>query len=90
MIYTLEIDGKPVLSFQAATGEEARGVMKEEWLKSDLKAIKSGGRSLWDGKQKLTVRVAAPSEATRFDRDVKSLPSQDPGDLPIVYHVPLY
>jgi hypothetical protein len=33
-INTLEIDGNPVLSFQARTDEEAQDVVKEDWLRT--------------------------------------------------------
>jgi hypothetical protein len=87
-IYTLEIGGRPVLCFPATHLQEAQGILKEEWLRLDLRELKSGGKPLWDGREKLAVRNAHSFETARYDKEAKSLPDQ--GDLKIVYLVVLY
>ena len=79
-----------MLSFPAHNHQEAQTLLKEEWLRGDLKALKSAGRPLWDGKDKLTVRMADAAEAAKFDREAKDLPPDADADLSIVYHVTLY
>jgi hypothetical protein len=88
-IFTLEIGGRPTLCFPAARYPEAQGLLKEEWLRADLRELKSGGSPLWDGREKLLVRNADGAEAARFEREARSLPVAA-GDLPIVYLVELY
>ena len=63
--------------------------MKEEWLRAGLREMRSGGMSLWDGREKLLVRNAGKDEVAIFQRESKTLP-RDKGDLPIVYLVQLY
>ena len=87
-IYVLEIGERAVLCFPAAGLQEAQSLLKEQWLHTDLKDLRSGGKPLWDGHEKLRVRNADASAMSRFERELKSLP-QD-GDLPIVYLVDLY
>ena len=87
-VYTLEVGGRPVLCFPAMGLQEAQSLLKEDWLRADLREVKSAGRALWDGTEKLQVRNALSHEATQFEREAKSLP--DEGDLPIVYLVNLY
>ena len=87
-VYVIEIGDRAVLCFPAAGFQEAQSLLKEEWLRADLKKLRSGGKALWDGNEKLRVRNADGSEASRFERESKSLP--DDIDLPIVYLVDLY
>jgi hypothetical protein len=86
-VYTLEIGGRPVLCFPADRLQEAQSLLKQDWLRTDLRELKSGGKPLWDGREKLEVRNATSFEAARFEKESKSLPDQD---LPIVYLVVLY
>jgi len=87
-IYVLEIGDRAILCFPAAGFQEAQSLLKEEWLRADLKELRSGGKPLWDGNERLRVRNAESAEASRFERESKSLPDKD--DLPIVYLVDLY
>ena len=87
-VYTLEIGDRAVLCFPAVGLQEAQSLLKEEWLRADLRERRSGGKPLWDGHEKLRIRNADPVEASRFERAPKSLPEDE--DLPIVYLVGLY
>ena len=86
-VYTLEIDGKPVLTFPASSFREAQSILKEEWLLNDLRELKSQGASVWDGKTKLVVRNADTAESGKFGRESKR---NNGDDLPIVYLVEVY
>jgi hypothetical protein len=63
--------------------------VKEDWLRADLRELRSRGKPLWNGLEKLTVRNADSAETSRFERESKWLPMGE-GDLPIVYLVELY
>ena len=85
--YTVEIGGKAVFTFPAKSLREAQSLIKEAWLLDDLRALKSKGARLWDGKERLGVRNARPDETARFERRAKSAEGDE---LPIVYLVELY
>lgn len=84
-VFTLEADGQPILCFPAGSYKEAQRLLKEHWLLSDLRTVKSRDRPVWDGRAKLKVRNASPEETERFSR----APKAPDDELPIVYLVPL-
>ena len=86
-IYTIEIGGRAILSFPAKSLREAQSILKEAWLLDDLRAVRSNGVPVWDGKTRLVVRNAGPAEEARFSREAKH---NEDDDLPIVYLVELY
>ena len=88
-VYTLEIAGKPVLTFAARNLPEAQSLAREAWLRDDLQELRSQGAALWDGKARLSVRNANDVEASRYQRESKNVPA-DPDELAIVYLVELY
>jgi hypothetical protein len=61
-IFTIEIGGRPTLTFEAQNLGEAHELCHEQWLKDDLAEAKSDGVPLWDGKAKLRARIALPEE----------------------------
>jgi hypothetical protein len=81
-IYILEIDGKPVLAFPAHSFREAQSLLKEDWLLEDLRALRSLGAAVWDGKTKPVVRNADAAEGERF---AAGSTGETSDDLPIVY-----
>jgi hypothetical protein len=87
-VYTLEIAGKPVLAFAARNFQEAQSLTRETWLRDDLRQLRSQSAALWDGKARLSVRLANDAEAGRYQRESKILPP-DPDELAIVYLVDL-
>lgn len=88
-IYTLEVGGRPVLCFPAENYREAQSLLREDWLRADLRETRTGGKPLWDGREKLSVRNADTAEEARFQREAKTLPANE-DDLPIVYLVELF
>ena len=85
-VYVLESGGVPVLAFAAASHREAQSLLREEWLKSDLRDIRVGGKPVWDGAVKLTVRHAGVDEAERYAAGATGTPDE-PDDLHLVYLV---
>jgi hypothetical protein len=85
--FTLEVDGRPTLIFEARNTREAQELCKEAWLRSDLSTQKSDGVALCDDKSKLTVRLADSEEAIIFSQATAVANSS--GDLVLAYLVDL-
>jgi hypothetical protein len=62
-IYMVEVEGHPVVLFKAVSYLEARELVRELWFRSDLKRKRNGSSAVWDGKARLSVRVASATEA---------------------------
>ena len=86
-IYALQSGGRAILAFPAKDNREAQSLLREEWLRADLRTVKSGGMPVWDGAEKLSVRPADAAEIATFEQEAKALPD-DEDDLAIVYLVP--
>ena len=65
-VYTLEVGGEPVLTFEAHKHSEAVEITREGWMHDDLRGLKSRGLPLWDGLARLSVRVAMENEIAVF------------------------
>jgi hypothetical protein len=61
-VFTLDIGGKPVLTFEAKNLREAWEVCHEVWLKDDIGRLRSKALPLWDGKARIRARYASQSE----------------------------
>jgi hypothetical protein len=86
-VFTIEIGGRPTLTFEAQNLREAHELCHEEWLKLDLAEASSDGAPLWDGKAKLRARIALPDESSLF---AEAKNSGQPSDgLMLVYLVEL-
>ena len=85
-IYILETGGRPVLAFPAKDNREAQSLLREEWLREDLRGVKSGGVPVWDGIEKLSVRPGDAADIAKFEQEAQTLPG-DEDDLPLVYLV---
>jgi hypothetical protein len=86
-VFTIEIGGRPTLTFEAQNLREAHELCHEEWLKGDLAEAKSDGAPLWDGKAKLRARIALPDESTLFAEVTNN--GQPSDGLMLVYLVAL-
>jgi len=42
-VFTLEVDGRPTLAFEAIRTREAQQICNESWLRDDLASLKSCG-----------------------------------------------
>ena len=67
-LFALEVDGRPIIAFEASRINEARQICKESWLLDDLAVLKSGGAPLRAAKSKLSVRPATSEEITVFEQ----------------------
>ena len=77
-IFTLEVDGRPILAFEDSNASQAKQLCKESWLKDDLTLLKSGGATLHTPQSRLAVRPATTEEAVVFGHAAKlAEPSED-------------
>lgn len=86
-VFTIEVGGKPVLSFTAVNIREAQELCREEWLRADLIEATSEGTALWDGKATIRARVAFEDEAAAVA--AAALGTKPSDGLLLVYHVVL-
>jgi hypothetical protein len=86
-IFTMEIGGKPTLTFEAKNLREAHELCQEQWLKIDLAEAICDGVPLWNGQAKLRARLALPHESALFAEARKS--SEPDDGLMLVYLVEL-
>ncbi len=65
-VFTLEVDSRPTLIFEASGTRQAQQICKESWLRDDLTDLRSGGAPLLTTQSKLSVRLATAEEAIIF------------------------
>jgi hypothetical protein len=75
-VFTLEVDERPILAFEAGGNRKAQQVCNESWLLDDLSLLRSGG-----------VRPATLEEAVAFGLAAKNDNPSD--DMPLVYLIDL-
>ena len=81
--FTLLVAGRPIIAFYASNYREAQELTREAWLRADLRRHQSGQDSLWDGKARLSVRLANEAEQV-----VLSLADKEYDDgIPLAYLV---
>jgi hypothetical protein len=86
-VYTVEIGGAPIVSFEAKNNKEAQELAKESWFLDDLENLAAGGQPLWDGKAAVRARLATNEEAERY-RDIAA-ESEETGDIVLAFLVTL-
>ena len=85
-VFVLEINQRPILAFEAISAREAQELTKEQWLRADLKRLRSDGKPLWDNKARLRIGPAIGEQVA----EVKSvIEAATDDELAIVYLVPL-
>jgi hypothetical protein len=85
-VFTIEVDRKPVLTFEAKLHSEAELILADEQLRTTLCASKSGGVPLCDDHSILRLRLAHSDEAKRYREEAASNPTDH---LKLVYLVDL-
>jgi hypothetical protein len=65
-IFTLDIGGKPTLTFEAKNLRESAELCREPWLRDEVAQLRSYGVSLWDGRAALKTRYASETEKAAF------------------------
>ena len=77
-VFTLEVDGRPALAFEASRTGEAQEICKGAWLRDDLIVLSSGGVSICGDRSKLSVRPAFDEEVVIYQQAAEvAKPSDD-------------
>ncbi len=84
-IFTIEVDGKPTLAFEAKRCSEAEAICEDEELTAKLSLLKSGDVPICADKALLDVRLARPDEAVLYRQAARA--SQSTDNLMLVYLV---
>ena len=84
--FVLLIGERPILAFEARNTPEARELCGETWLRDDLAALKSEGRPIWNGQDKISVRPGTPEEVSLFH---EADGTEDAEEILLVYLVTL-
>jgi hypothetical protein len=87
-IFTIDVDGKPTVVFEANGWQEARELSREEWFRADISVQTSCGIPLGVATSELRARYARPEEIAFFQRHRDALQSK-PDDLELVYLIEL-
>ena len=88
-VFTLLVDGKPTVAFEARNAQEAQQLRKEPWLRSDLQALKSNGTQSGTANSSLFVRPANQEEASLFIKAAAEALAEKE-DMVLAYLVELY
>ena len=86
-IFTIEVDGKPTIAFEAKRYSEAEAICRDEGLRAKLSLLKSGEVPVCGDNAILDVRLAHPDEAVLFKEAAGASESTD--DLMLTYLVEL-
>ena len=87
LVFALDVDGKPILAFEAISRREANELCKEGWLRADLTVQTSNGSPLCGPDSKLSVRRANDDEIQIFYLSART--GKPTEDLPLAYLVEL-
>ena len=85
-VFALLVGERPILAFEARNTPEARELCSEPWLLDDFAALKSEGRPIWNGQDKISVRPATADEISLF-READNI--EDAEEILLVYLVAL-
>jgi hypothetical protein len=87
LVFTIEVDGRPTVAFEAMQLREASELCQEQWLRDDLCALRSNGAPLCGISSKLKARVAKVSERELYREAADVTTPSD--DIVLVYLVDL-
>ena len=76
-VFVIEIDGRPILAFEAGDLAEAVRVASDADLMTDLMALTSSGRSICSLNSTINVRLALQAELEVFEHAVQVAPACD-------------
>ena len=76
-IWTLEVDGKPTLAFEARKYREANDLCHEDWLRVELGLHKFNDVPLCGADSNLRIRLAQPAEIVLYRQATEANNSSD-------------
>jgi hypothetical protein len=65
-VFSLMIDGRPILAFAAMSSVEARMLVEQSWFNEDLRRLTERGRPVWNGRSDLVLNNASEGETRQF------------------------
>lgn len=83
VVYTILVDDRPVVAFLGSSQREAQELLREDWFLDELRAKRSGGKSIWDGAAGLSARSALPDEHQQFE--ARAPVDDGSGDVALIY-----
>lgn len=84
-IYKIEVDGVPTLAVALRQFREAHELCQEEWFRSDLADLMSGGLPLYSEASKLKARLATETERAAYKDMAREAPVSE--DILLAYLV---
>jgi hypothetical protein len=87
LVFTIEVDGKPTVTFEARQLREAAELCQEDWLRADLNTLSSNGVPLCGIGSKLRARMANELERTVYQKAAQQVAPTD--DVLLAYLVEL-
>ncbi len=87
-VFTVEIGGQPIVSFEAINTREANELVKEAWFHHDLKRLTSKSVALWDGVSAIRSRPASEQEAERYSQFAAEA-AEESGDILLAFLIDL-
>jgi hypothetical protein len=86
-IWTLEVDGRPTLAFEARKYREANELRYQDWLRAELSLQKFNGVPLCGVDSHLRIRLARAAEMVLYRQAAEANNSSD--DTKLVYLIEL-
>lgn len=87
LTFTIEVDGKPAVAFEARKVREAAELSKEAWFRADLNAVNSNGVPVCGIGSKLRARIATEPEREIYRAAAEVTEASD--DILLVYLIEL-
>ena len=86
-VFTIEVDSRPTLAFEASRTREAQEICKGAWLRDDLIVLSSGGVPICSDQSKLSVRPATDDEVVIYEQASEVAKPSD--DMVLAYLIEL-
>jgi hypothetical protein len=86
-VFTIEVDSRPTLAFEASRTREAQEICKGAWLRDDLIVLSSGGVPICSDQSKLSVRPATDDEVVIYEQASEVAKPSD--DMVLAYLIDL-
>ena len=87
LIFTIEVDGRPTVAFEAKNLREASELSREGWLRADLGVLQSGGVPLCSSSAVIKARTASETERQAYREAANVVQASE--DLVLAYLVKL-
>jgi hypothetical protein len=86
-MFTLEIGGRPVAVLNLPTVADAEELLGDKEFRTDLTALQSEGRPLWDAQALMSLREATGDERAEFETSAVAEEDDDGGFVMFLMNV---